>query len=324
MNSEPTRPRLLDQLRDAIRAERLSPRTSEAYCTWVRRFIFFHGVRHPKEMAEPEVNAFLTHLAVQKNVAASTQNQALSALLFLYRHVIGHDLGLVTDVVRAHRPKRLPVVLTVEEVRSVMAQLRDHHRLIASLLYGSGLRLLECLRLRVKDLDFSTAQITVRRGKGDKDRVTMLPRSLHPSLRDHLARVKATHQRDLAEGWGRVVLPDSLDRKWPNAGVEWGWQWLLPQEHRWRNADTGQQGRHHIHESVVQRAVKIAVLRSGVTKCASCHTFRHSFATHLLESGSDIRTIQELMGHTDVRTTMIYTHVLNRRPAGVQSPFDRL
>jgi len=275
-------------------------------------------------MAEPEANAFLTHLAVNGEVAASTQNQALSALLFLYRHVIGHNLGSLDQVVRANRPKNLPVVLTRDEVREVLAHLPGDRRLIASLMYGSGLRLLESLRLRVQDLDFAKHQITVRRGKGAKDRVTMLPESLHSPLRDHLKRAHALHAEDLAAGWGAVPVPGALDRKYPSAPRDWRWQWVFPQEHRWRNPESGEQGRHHLDESLIQRAVRTAVLRARITKRATCHTFRHSFATHLLESGSDIRTIQELLGHTDVRTTMIYTHVLNRGPAGVRSPMDRL
>lgn len=316
--------RLIGQLRAKLRTRRYSPRTEDAYCDWVERYLVFHGKQDPREMAEPEVNAFLTHLAVTARVAASTQNQALSAILFLYRHLIGHDLGHMTQVVRAERPKRLPVILTPDEVRAILSQLVDDKRLIASLMYGSGLRLLECLRLRVHDLDFGKRQLTVRQGKGDKDRLTVLPDSLHAPLRDHLLRIKSLHAEDLAAGWGRVTLPDALARKYPNAPIDWRWQWVFPQERRWRNQTTGLEGRHHVDASLVQRAVRVAVTRAGVTKQASCHSFRHAFATHLLEAGSDIRTIQELLGHTDVRTTMIYTHVLNRGPAGVRSPFDRL
>jgi integron integrase len=299
-------------------------RTEKAYRAWVRRFILFHGVRHPAEMAEPEVNAFLTHLATNGNVASSTQNQALAALLFLYQHVIRRPLGSLGDVVRAKQPVRLPVVLTRDEVKSVLDQLREDRWLVASLLYGAGLRLLECLCLRVKDLDFARSEIHVHDGKGAKDRITMLPRSLRTPLQEHLARVKAVHSRDLADGWGRVLMPDALDRKYPNAAADWRWQWVFPQERRWRNAATRKEGRHHVDESLIQRAVADAVSRAGLTKRATCHTFRHSFATHLLEAGYDIRTVQELLGHSDVKTTMIYTHVLNRGPAGVRSPVDGL
>jgi integron integrase len=316
--------KLLDRLRGVLRARHYSARTEVAYVHWVVRFVRFHGLRHPDAMGTAEVNAFLTHLAVGEDVAASTQNQALSALLFLYRQVLGREVGDLAGVVRARRPKRLPVVMTRAEVKQVLDALTGPRRLVPSLLYGSGLRLLECLSLRVKDLDFGRHALTVRDGKGAKDRVTMLPLSLQGPLRDHLVGVKATHLQDLAEGWGRVVLPHGLDRKYPNAATEWGWQWVFPQERRWRSAETGQQGRHHVDESLVQRAVREAVLRAGLSKRVSCHTFRHSFATHLLETGSDIRTIQELLGHSDVKTTMIYTHVLNRGPAGVRSPMDSL
>lgn len=275
-------------------------------------------------MAEPEINAFLTHLAVKEKVSASTQNQALSAILFLYRYVIGRDLGDLGELVRARKPKRLPVVLTRQEVKEVLANLSDDKWLMASLMYGAGLRLMECLRLRVQDLDFSRSQILVRDGKGAKDRITMLPESLKSRLQTHLTKVRAIHEHDLAEGWGSVVLPDALDRKYPNASKEWRWQWVFPQEKRWKNVRTGEQGRHHIDESLVQKAVRDAVTKAGLTKRATCHTFRHSFATHLLEGGYDIRIIQELMGHSDIKTTMIYTHVLNRGPAGVRSPMDGL
>jgi len=321
---EPTSPRLLDQYRAAMAVRHYSPRTKATYCEWVVRFIRFHGMRHPRELAEREVNQFLTHLAADRHVAASTQNQALSAILFLYREVIGHDLGEVTPVVRAQRPKRLPVVLTPDEVRSVLAHLKGDDWLVAAIMYGAGLRLLEALRLRVKDVDFGRHQLIVREGKGDKDRVTMMPQSVRRPLQEHLTRVKALHLKDLNAGWGAVLLPGGLECKYPNAPREWAWQWVFPQERRWRNPSTGAEGRHHRDESLVQRAVRQAVMQSGIAKRATCHTLRHSFATHLLESGSDIRTIQELLGHNDVRTTMIYTHVLNRGPAGVRSPMDRI
>jgi integron integrase len=291
---------------------------------WVKRFIYFHKIRHPAEMGEPEINAFLTHLAVKERVSASTQTQALSAILFLYRHVIGREVGDLGHVIRARKPKRLPVVMSREEVKTVLANLSGDKWLMASLMYGTGLRLMECLRLRVQDIDFTRKEILARDGKGAKDRITMLPESLKAPLEDHLKRVKAIHERDLAEGWGRVLMPSALDRKYPNAPKEWRWQWVFPQENRWKNTKTGEEGRHHVDESLVQKAVREAVTRAGLTKRATCHTFRHSFATHLLEGGYDIRTVQELLGHSDVKTTMVYTHVLNRGPAGVRSPVDGL
>ena len=317
-------PRLLDQLRLALRSRHYSKRTEQAYCLWVRRYVHFHDLRHPAEMAESEINAFLTHLAVTDKVSASTQTQALSALLFLYRHVLGREVGDLGGVVRARVSHRVPVVLTREEVRAVLAQLNGESRLPAALMYGTGLRLGECLRLRVKDIDFEQHDITVRAGKGDKDRRTMLPRSLDRALAAQLERARWVHRRDLADGWGRVTLPGALDRKYPSASAEWRWRWVFPQARRWRNDRTGEQGRHHVHASVIQRAFKEAVGRSGVTKQAGCHTLRHSFATHLLESGYDIRTIQELLGHRSVTTTMIYTHVLNKGGRGVRSPIDTL
>ena len=273
-------------------------------------------------MAEPEINAFLTHLAVKEKVSASTQNQALAALLFLYRQVIGRNVGDLGEVIRARKPERLPVVMTREEVKVVLGNLTGEKWLIAAILYGAGLRLMECLRLRVQDIDFSRNEILVRDGKGAKDRITMLPESVKASLQDHLKKAKAVHQRDVTDGWGRVLMPNALDRKYPNAPRDWWWQWVFPQEHRWINLQTKEQGRHHLDESLVQKAVREAVVMAGLTKRATCHTFRHSFATHLLENGSDIRTVQELLGHRDVKTTMIYTHVLHRGPAGVRSPLD--
>lgn len=319
-----TKPKLLDQMRGVLRARHYSPRTEQAYCHWVKCYIRFHGVRHPEQMGEPEINAFLTHLAVGEKVAASTQNQALSALLFLYRHVLGREVGDLGTVIRARKPKRLPVVMTRDEVKAVLANLSGDKWLMAALMYGAGLRLTECLCLRVQDIDIARREILVRDGKGAKDRVTMLAESARERLQEHLERIKAIHERDLAEGWGRVVLPGAINRKYPNAAKEWRWQWVFPQEKRWRNATSGEEGRHHLDESLVQRAVREAVAKAGLTKRATCHTFRHSFATHLLESGYDIRTVQELLGHTDVKTTMIYTHVLNRGPAGVRSPADGL
>jgi integron integrase len=315
---------LMEQMRDALRSRHYSCRTEQAYLLWARRFIVFTGGQHPAEVGEREINAFLTHLAVEEHVAASTQNQALAGLLFLYRNVIGYDIGELGGVIRARKPKHLPVVMTPDEVRAVLAQMDGDTWLMASLLYGSGLRLSECIGLRVLDIDIATHEIAVRDGKGAKDRVTMLPESLDVPLRRQLRRAQAVHARDLADGWGRIVLPDALDRKYPNAAAEWRWQWVFPQERRWRNPQTGEQGRHHVHETILQRAVKEAVRRAGVTKHVGCHTFRHSFATHLLQAGYDIRTIQELLGHKDLSTTMIYTHVLNKGGLGVKSPFDRL
>ncbi|MDF0665782.1 MAG: integron integrase [Nitrospira sp.] len=311
-------------LRTALKARHYSRKTEQAYGHWVARFLHFHQGRPPAEMAEPEINAFLTHLAVKAKVSASTQNQALSAILFLYRHVLGREMGDLGDVIRARRPKRLPVVLTRDEVKSVLSNLSGDKWLMASLMYGAGVRLMECLRLRVQDIDFSRMEIFVRDGKGAKDRVTMLPESLKAPLREHLTRVKAVHEQDVADGWGRVLLPEALDRKYPNAPRDWRWQWVFPQENRWENAKTGEEGRHHVHESIMQKAVTAAVRQAGLAKRATCHTFRHSFATHLLEGGYDIRTVQELLGHEDVKTTMLYTHILNRGGRGVKSPVDEL
>jgi len=316
--------RLLDLMRDELRSRHYSDRTTRAYCLWVKRFVLFHNLRHPADMGAPEINEFLTHLAVDQKVSASTQNQALSGLLFLYRYVYGFDIGDVGDVVRARKSQHLPVVLTREEVRSVLCELSGENWLMASVLYGSGLRLTECLRLRVQDVEFGRGELTIRDGKGNKDRVTMLPESLKAPLREQFEAARRVHRADLAAGWGRVSLPDALCRKYPNAPAEWAWQWVFPQQRRWHDPKTGRQGRHHVHPTVLQRAVKEAVRRSGVDKQAGCHTLRHSFATHLLEAGYDIRTIQELLGHKSVNTTMIYTHVLNKGGHGVRSPLDRL
>lgn len=317
-------PRLYDRIIEILRVRHYSRRTEEAYVHWIRRYIEFHHHAHPRQLAQGDVNRFLTHLAVKEHVAASTQNQALSAILFLYEHVLAQPLDRIQGVVRARRPKRLPVVLTVDEVSRIMAQLAGDKWLIAMLLYGGGLRLLEALRLRVKDLDFERGEITVREGKGDKDRVTTMPRVVVHPLRDHLRRVEIIHQQDLADGYGRVELPYALARKYPNANREWCWQYVFPQERRWINPRTGEQGRHHVHESLVQKAVKQAAHKAKLTKRVTSHTFRHSFATHLLADGYDIRTVQELLGHSDVKTTMIYTHVLNRGGRGVRSPADSM
>jgi integron integrase len=320
----PPKPRLLDRVRLALRARHGSRRTEKAYVAWIRRYILFHGKRHPAEMGAAEITQFLSALAVEQNVAASTQNQALSALLFLYRSVLEQELPWLDGVVRAKRAARLPVVLTREEVRAVLRELHGPPRLMAILLYGAGLRVLECARLRVKDVDFGTNQLVVRGGKGDRDRVTMLPGTVKADLAQHLERVRSQHARDLQHGAGWVELPWALARKYPSAGREWAWQWVFPATRIYVDRVTGQRRRHHLHETVLQRAVKEAVRRAGIPKPATCHTFRHSFATHLLEDGHDIRTVQELLGHCDVSTTMIYTHVLNQGPAGVRSPADRM
>jgi integron integrase len=317
-------PRLLDRVRLAIRARHYSRRTETAYVHWIRRYIVFHGKRHPSEMGAVEVTAFLSALAVQSKVAASTQNQAMNAVLFLYREVLGVALPWLDDIVRAKRPLHLPVVLTRREVRAILEQLDGVPKLMAVLLYGAGLRLLECCRLRIKDLDFEANQIVIRDGKGNKDRMTMLPAAVKSELARHVARVRAQHAADLGRSAGWVELPWALGRKYPNAGRELGWQWVFPATRFYVDRATGQRRRHHLHESVLQRAVKEAVTKAGIAKRATCHTFRHSFATHLLEDGHDIRTVQELLGHQDVSTTMIYTHVLNRGPAGVRSPADRM
>ena len=312
------KPRLLARLRDGLRSRHYSKSTEESYLSWTKRYIRFHNIRNPAEMGAPEVNEFLTHLAVQGHVSASTQNQALCALIFLYKHVLGKDLGDLGPLIRARRPTRLPVVLTRGEVKAIMAYLEGEVRLMAHLMYGGGLRLMECLRLRVQDVDIEANQILVRDGKGFKDRLTMLPATSKQDLLDHLCDVRKTHGADLADGWGKVEMPYALARKYPMAASDWSWQWVFPQKNRWINHATGSQGRHHVDESVVQKKVSEAVRRSGLTKHATCHTLRHSFATHLLEDGYDIRTVQELMWHNDVKTTMYYTRVLNRGGRGVR------
>ena len=323
MTPEAKPPGLIQRYRELLQARHYARRTVKTYEQWLRRFLRFHQLRHPREMGSAEVNAFLTHLAVEAKVSASTQNQALSALLFLYRELLERDLDL-EGVIRARRRVRLPVVMSVAEVRAVLERLDGVEALVAGVLYGGGLRLMEALRLRVHDLDLQRLQITVRDGKGGKDRRTMLPARLVAGLKAHLEAVRSLHRQDLAEGYGRVRLPHALDRKYPHAPVEWGWQWVFPQQHRWRNPETGEQGRHHLDPTLIQKAVRRAVLASAIITPATCYTLRHSFATHLLETGHDIRTIQELLGHRDIKTTMIYTHVLNRSPLGVRSPADAL
>jgi integron integrase len=312
-------PRLLDQVRELLRIRHYSIRTEQAYVQWIRRFVVFNGKRHPNEMGAQEVTAFLSHLAIVRHVAASTQNQALNAILFLYRDVLKIQLPWLDDVERAKKPQRLPVVLTRDEVRALLAQLEGTPWLMAALIYGGGLRLLECLRLRVKDVDFNYRQLLIRDGKGQKDRITLLPQNLLEPLRNHLVRVRILHDRDLQEGFGNAYLPFALAEKYPAAEREWGWQYVFPSKRRSIDPRSGIERRHHAPEDALQRAVKHAVRKSNIVKPASVHTLRHSFATHLLESGYDIRTVQELLGHADVKTTMIYTHVLNRGGVGGRS-----
>ena len=316
-------PKLLDQVRGKIRLKHYSIRTEQAYVDWIRRFILFFGKRHPRDLGAAEVEQFLTHLAVEGKVAASTQSQAKSALLFLYREVLDNALPWLDNVERAKVPKRLPVVLTREEVMAVLTRLEGTHWLVASLLYGTGLRIMEALRLRVKDVEFSRKEILVRDGKGFKDRVTMLPVALAAPLAEHLKRVKALHEQDLAAGRGAVYLPYALERKYPGAARDWAWQYVFPSAGLSEDPRTGIVRRHHLQDQAVQRAMRQAVRDAGVDKPATPHTLRHSFATHLLEGGYDIRTVQELLGHADVSTTMIYTHVLNKGGRGVTSPLDR-
>ena len=328
MTSSEKPPRLLDQVRGKIRLLHYSIRTEEAYVGWIRRFILFHNKRHPKEMREPEIEQFLTSLAVEGHVAASTQNQAMAALLFLYQVVLEIQLQQLNSV-RAKRPDRLPVVLSIDEVRLVLGGIGGVHRVMADLLYGAGLRLLEVCRLRVKDLDFARGQILVRDGKGEKDRVVPLPQSLRDRLQMQVERVRGLHAQDLAAGHARVRLPYALATKYPNAETSLAWAYVFPSSRlsvdpRDPIADPPIKRRHHVHENMLQKVVHKAVLASGISKRVSCHTFRHSFATHLLESGYDIRTVQELLGHADVSTTMIYTHVSQRGAGGVVSPLDRL
>lgn len=320
--SEPA-PRLLDQVRAACRVRHYSLRTERAYVGWIRRFILANGKRHPRDMGGAEVTAFLTGLATRGRVAASTQNQALSALLFLYRVVLEVELPWLDDVIRAKRPRRVPVVLSRDEAQRMLGALEGVHWLMACLLYGSGMRLMECLRLRVKDVDFARNEITVREGKGRKDRRVPLPATLRDGLQRQLARTRMLHEADLAVGHGEARLPYALARKYPNAGREWGWQFVFPSQQLSRDPLDGVVRRHHLDEAGLQRAIKHAVRVAGISKPATCHTLRHSFATHLLEAGHDIRTIQELLGHKDVATTQIYTHVLNRGGHGVLSPLDR-
>ncbi len=315
-------PRLLDQMRERIRVKHYSIRTEETYLHWVKRYILFHKKRHPAEMGTPEVEAFLSHLAITANVSASTQNLALSSILFLYKEVLEVDLPWLEGVTRAKKPRRLPVVLTREEVRQLLAHMDGVHHMMASLMYGTGMRLMECVRLRVKDIDFARHEILVREGKGNKDRVTMLPATLVPALQAHLGKVQRLHAQDLDAGFGEVYLPQALARKYPKAAKDWGWQYVFPSSTRSRDPRSEAVRRHHVSEQAYQRAIKHAVRAAEIAKPASSHTLRHSFATHLLEAGYDIRTVQELLGHEDVATTQIYTHVLNRGGLAVRSPLD--
>ncbi len=315
---------LIEQVRDDLRRRHYSYRTEETYVRWIKRFITFNDSKHPRSMREKEIEAFLTHLAVEGKVASSTQNQALNALIFLYHQVLQMELGGPVCAVRAKAPKRLPTVMTKGEVGKVIVSMRGTHQLMAKLLYGCGLRLMECLRLRIKDIDFEANQVIVRDGKGAKDRVTMLPQSVKNLLQQHLLEVKDLHQNDLGKGYGEVHMPGALARKYPNAGKAWIWQYVFPAARLSTDPRTAKVMRHHTHPNNLQKAVKKAVNIAAVTKPVSCHTFRHSFATHLLEDSHDIRTVQELLGHKDVSTTMIYTHVMNKGPFGVESPLDRL
>jgi integron integrase len=316
--------RLIPSVRRLMRARHLSRLTEEAYVRWIVRYVRFHGLRHPRTLGAKEMREFLSYLATDRNVAASTQGQALAALLFLYVDVLRDPVPWIEDVVRARYSQHLPVVLTRDEVRLVLSKMKGVSRMVATLLYGSGLRLMEALCLRVKDVDFGLNQILVRDGKGGRDRVTMLPSAARSALESHLARARRLHERDLASGAGRTILPYALARKYPNAASEWAWQWVFPARRIAVDTKTRARYRHHLHQTVVQREMREAVRAAGLSKRATCHTFRHSFATHLLEDGHDIRTVQELLGHRDVSTTMIYTHVLNRGGLGVKSPVDRL
>jgi len=317
-------PRLFDHIREVLRLKHYSRRTEFSYIHWIRRYILFHNKRHPAEMGANEVTAFLTHLAVKRQVAAGTQNLALSAILFLYKQVLEIELPWLENVTRAKESQHLPVVLTREEIKALLAQFEGTYWLLFSLMYGTGLRLMECLRLRVKDIDFHYKQIIVRDGKGSKDRVTVLPAPLIEPLRDHLVRVKRLHEQDLADGYGKTNLPFALARKYPNADREWAWQYVFPGKNISKDPRSDHVGRHHLHSDAASKVIKSAIRKAGIMKPASSHTLRHSFATHLLEDGYDIRTVQELLGHKDVKTTQIYTHVLQKGGRAVRSPLERI
>jgi len=324
MQNQPAKPKLLDQLRDRIRLKHYSRRTEDVYLDWAKRYILYHNKRHPQEMGKKEIEGFLTYLATERQVAAATQNQAKAALQFLYKEVLEIQLPWLDEVEQAKKPKRLPVVLTEKEVHSLLAHVPQAYALLARLMYGTGMRLLEGLRLRVQDLDFERAELLIREGKGGKDRVTMLPQSLLKPLQEHLKQVKQVHEQDLLKGYGEVWLSESVARKYPNAGREWIWQYVFPSARLSVDPRSGVTRRHHLDEKGLQRAIKQAAVDAGLTKNVTPHTLRHSFATHLLQAGYDIRTVQELLGHKDVQTTMIYTHVLNKGGMGVMSPLDRL
>ena len=319
MDAKPT---LLRQVRNVLRTLHYSYRTEQQYIHWIRRYVRWSGMRHPRDLGSAELEAFLTHLAVDRHVSASTQNQALAALLFLYQKVLGMELPWLQDIVRARRPERLPTVLSRDEVRAVIGRLGGEYRLVASLLYGCGFRLRECLSLRIKDVDFEYRQVVIRDAKGARDRVTILPDSLVDPLRTHLVQVRERHGRAMSDGYGGVELPEALERKYPNAPYEWGWQYVFPAASPSRDPRSGAWRRHHLYPDTVQRHVRAAVRAAGIVRPASCHTFRHCFATHLLERGYDIRTVQELLGHRDVKTTQIYTHVMRKGANAVQSPLD--
>ena len=324
MGDQSGKPKLLDQLRDRIRLKHYSRRTEDAYLDWTKRFILYHNKRHPQEMGKPEIEAFLTHLAVERKVAAATQNQARSALLFLYKELLAIDLPWLNDVEPAKKPKKMPVVLTEQEVQRLLAKVPESWSLLGKLLYGTGMRLLEALRLRVQDIDFERCEVMIREGKGGKDRVTMLPHTLVQPIQQQLTFVRRLHARDLADGYGEVWLSESLTRKYPKAGREWRWQYVFPSVRLSVDPRSGVTRRHHLDEKGLQRAIRQAADDAGLTKRVTPHTLRHSFATHLLQAGYDIRTVQELLGHKDVQTTMIYTHVLNKGGRGVTSPLDRI
>ncbi len=317
-------PKLLDQVREKIRVKHYSYRTEQAYVQWVKRFILFHNKKHPKDMGEKEITQFLSHWAVNRNISASTQNQALCAIVFLYKHVLNKDLNEFGNIQWAKRPKRLPVVFSKNEMRQILDEMSGIYKVMATLLYGAGLRLTECLQLRVKDIDFDYQQITVRSGKGEKDRVTVLPESVTEPLKKHINKVIDIHDKDIQEGYDSVYMPYALDRKYPNAGKEIGWHFLFPSKNISKDPVSGIMRRHHLHGSVLQRAVKNAIKKAGIMKHGGCHTFRHSFATYLLEDGVNIRTVQELLGHKSVETTMVYTHVMNKKRVGIKSPADNL
>lgn len=317
-------PRLLDQLRSEIRVRHYSIRTEHTYVDWVVRYVRFHGLKHPGTLGAPEINTFLTHLAEDRNVTAKTQNQALCALVFLYKHVLNREIGDLGQVVRAKTPSRLPVVLSIEEVERIFSSMSGIHKLMALLMYGTGMRIIEVLRLRVKDIDFENRLIIVREGKGDKDRIVPLPQNTVQPLHEQIARVKALHDRDLVDGYGTVYLPHALERKYPNTNKAFHWQYLFPSPQLSVDPRSGRRQRHHVYESVLQSSIRRAAREAGINKDVHSHTFRHSFATHLLAGGTDIRTIQSLLGHSDVKTTEIYTHILKNGPHGVASPADRL